>query len=91
VEAAGFSRSGDRLCFSMTANAFLGQQVRRTVGALLQLGRGKLTAEQFASLVEQGGPGAASWVVPARGLCLTHIDYGEKLRFLGADDEDVPG
>jgi tRNA pseudouridine38-40 synthase len=91
IESTTLCRSGERLTINMTANAFLPQQVRRTVGALLRLGRVKLTRDEFAALVDHGRPGQASWVAPARGLCLTHIEYGEKLHFSGTYHEDVSG
>jgi tRNA pseudouridine38-40 synthase len=91
IEATTMMRCGEHLSFTMTANAFLPQQVRRTVGALIRLGQGKLEADDFKALVEEGGPGAASWPVPARGLCLIRIDYGDKLSFRGGFDENVSG
>ncbi|HLF08991.1 MAG TPA: tRNA pseudouridine(38-40) synthase TruA [Dehalococcoidia bacterium] len=91
VEATSVRRCGERLIVTMTANAFLPQQVRRTVGALLRLGQGKMTGEEFDALVKNGKPGSAEWPAPARGLCLTHIDYGDMLRFQGASHEDLSG
>ncbi len=91
VENTSVTRCGERLIVTMTANAFLPQQVRRTVGALLRLGQGKMAREEFEALVEDGRPGSAEWPAPARGLCLTHIDYGDMLRFRGASHEDLSG
>ena len=63
----------------MVATGFLPQQVRRTVGALLEVGLGRLGLEEFRFLVECGILGSARWVAPARGLVLTKVNYPEDL------------
>jgi tRNA pseudouridine38-40 synthase len=74
----------------MEANAFLPHQVRRTVGPLVEVGRGRLTVEQFAALLREAGPGAACPVAPAQGVCLIRVkyddlDFGEEIE----TDEDI--
>ena len=61
--------------FDIEANAFLPQQVRRTVGALVRVGQGKETVEGFRRLVASARPGAASFAAPAAGLCLMAVRY----------------
>lgn len=74
------TRKGRLLEFEFRANAFLPHQVRRTVGALVELGRGKLREEQFAAWLWQPRPGAAGPAAPPEGLCLVDVAYAE-LRF----------
>ena len=59
----------------MMANAFLRQQVRRTVGALVKVGSGKLTPQAFRGLLAQPKLGTAGPVAPPHGLCLEEIAY----------------
>lgn len=81
-------RCGSRLNVDMEANAFLPHQVRRTVGALAEVGRGNLSPGGFRDLVEKPRPGAASFAAPARGLCLMKVRYEDGL-FEDETDEDV--
>ncbi len=68
-------READELVVELEANAFLPQQVRRTAGALLDVGLGKTTVSAFEQMVENGAQGAAETVLPARGLTLQEVRY----------------
>jgi tRNA pseudouridine38-40 synthase len=57
------------------ANAFLRQQVRRTVGALAQVGRGKLAVAGFRGLLQRAEPASAGPVAPPQGLYLMRVTY----------------
>jgi tRNA pseudouridine38-40 synthase len=61
--------------FDIEANSFLLQQVRRTVGALVQVGLGKQTVEDFRRLLASAQRGAATLAAPPRGLCLMAVEY----------------
>jgi tRNA pseudouridine38-40 synthase len=54
---------------------FLRYQVRRTVGALLEVGRGRMAVEKLIELVNTPSPGAALPTAPARGLTLESVSY----------------
>jgi len=54
---------------------FLRYQVRRMVGALLDVGYGKLTIEDILDLIESPSPGAPLYTTPARGLSLERVYY----------------
>ncbi len=64
-----------KVIFEITANAFLPQQVRRTIGALLDVGLGKMSLDEFLNLSQCGVLGAATQVVPPNGLCLVEVAY----------------
>ncbi|MCH7835271.1 MAG: tRNA pseudouridine(38-40) synthase TruA [Chloroflexi bacterium] len=85
---AEVKRSGRRIRVDMEANAFLPHQVRRTVGSLVEVGRGRLSPAEFEALVREARPGAASFAAPARGLCLMKVRYEDGL-FDDETDEDL--
>jgi len=75
VTRAELLEKGELALFDIEANAFLTQMVRRIVGTLVEVGSRKRTQVEFASLLEHPHPGAAGFVAPAQGLCLTHVRY----------------
>ena len=68
-------REDERVLVEMEANAFLPGQVRRMVGALLRVGKGKLPPEALRAMLEGQGPQKADSAAPAKGLCLIRINY----------------
>lgn len=78
VYRAEINRQGDMVIFHMTASSFLPHQVRNTVGSLLRVGQGKMTLEEFCSIMENEVPGSAGPAAPACGLCLIRVNYGEQ-------------
>jgi len=75
VFEAEVKRDGDMIIFKMVANAFLPHQVRNTAGALIRVGQGRMTVEEFHDLTTSGTPGLAGPTAPAAGLCLTRVNY----------------
>lgn len=78
VEDAGVEREGDLIVFRITASHFVWRMVRRVVGALVKLGLGEITAEDFAALLEgETDPklDVAAWTAPASGLFLERVLY----------------
>lgn len=75
VFKAEAARDGDMIIFTMAAGSFLPHQVRNTAGALIKVGQGKMTVEEFNDLVAAGTPGLAGPTAPAAGLCLERVDY----------------
>jgi tRNA pseudouridine38-40 synthase len=75
VTRADVRGKGELALLDIEANAFLTQMVRRIVGALVEVGSGKRTQAQLASLLDDPQPGAASFVAPAHGLCLMQVRY----------------
>lgn len=54
---------------------FLRYQVRRMVGALLEVGSGEREVDDLRDLIENPRPGAPIGTAPAHGLCLEHVYY----------------
>ena len=65
--------------FTISADRFLRNMVRAVVGTLFEIGRGKMTKEQFAEVITQHNRCAAGDSAPAEGLFLTHIEYPEEI------------
>jgi tRNA pseudouridine38-40 synthase len=57
------------------ANSFLPHQVRNTVGALVRVGLGKMSNDEFYSIMERKKPGLAGPAAPASGLYLMQVNY----------------
>lgn len=68
-----------QLVFTIKADRFLRNMVRALAGTLLEVGKGKLTIEQFREIIEKKDRGAAGTSVPAQGLFLVDIEYPEEL------------
>ena len=65
--------------FTIAADRFLRNMVRAVVGTLFEVGRGKMTKEQFADVITQHNRCAAGDSAPAEGLYLTKVDYPEEI------------
>ncbi|MDR0711595.1 MAG: hypothetical protein LBF67_04530, partial [Prevotellaceae bacterium] len=63
------------LVFTITANRFLRNMVRAIVGTLLDVGRGKLSLEEFTKIVDSRNRCSASSSAPAHGLFLWEVKY----------------
>jgi tRNA pseudouridine38-40 synthase len=61
--------------FTIRADRFLRNMVRSTVGTLVDVGRGKITPERFAAILEARDRSLASGSAPAQGLFLTDVRY----------------
>jgi tRNA pseudouridine38-40 synthase len=71
-------REGDILACDVVANAFLPHQVRRMVGALVEVGRERRTPDEYEALLD-GPPASAGPCAPAHGLYLLSVDYDTPL------------
>ncbi len=65
--------------FTIAADRFLRNMVRAVVGTLFEVGRGKMTKEQFAEVITQHNRCVAGDSAPAEGLFLTHVEYPEDI------------
>ncbi len=75
VYKAEVGKERDLVVFRMVADSFLRHQVRNTVGALIRVGLGRMTVDEFCGIVEARQPGLAGPRAPACGLCLIQINY----------------
>jgi tRNA pseudouridine38-40 synthase len=86
VYKAQLRRDGDLIIFDIVARSFLPHQVRNTVGSLIRVGLGKISVDDFQTIMEAKKPGSAGPKVPAQGLYLMQVNYP---RPLGEYDEDL--
>ncbi len=61
--------------FTITANRFLRNMVRAIVGTLVEVGRHRLTVENFCRVIERKDRCQAGESVPALGLSLVDVKY----------------
>jgi tRNA pseudouridine38-40 synthase len=66
---------GHEIRYTITANAFLYRMVRRIVGALVRVGSGQVTLDEFESAFRAADGAWPNQTAPARGLCLTTVTY----------------
>jgi tRNA pseudouridine38-40 synthase len=81
VNEVQFRSEGDLLLFRIGASHYLWKMVRRVVGALVEVGRGSISAAEFAGLMESR-PGltnsrfeVAAHTAPPSGLFLERVNY----------------
>ncbi|MBN1652181.1 MAG: tRNA pseudouridine(38-40) synthase TruA [Deltaproteobacteria bacterium] len=71
--------SPDLLGIEISGTAFLKNMVRIVTGTLVEVGRGRMTIEQFAALLQPGAKRVqAGETAPARGLTLLSVELGRK-------------
>ena len=78
VDDAGIEVDGHLILFRIKASHFLWRMVRRIVGTLVKLGRGEITLEDFARLLEGKtlpSLDVAASTAPASGLFLESVQY----------------
>lgn len=71
-------RRGDVLLYRVRGNGFLYHMVRNIVGTLIEVGRGNLTPKDIDRVLEEKKRSAAGAMVPARGLFLVSVEYGDQ-------------
>lgn len=61
--------------FTIRADRFLRNMVRAIVGTLLEVGRGKMTVDDFRRVIEQKDRGKAGTSAPGHALFLVNVEY----------------
>ena len=72
---ATIHKTSDIIEIRIEGSSFLPRQVRRMAGAILDLGRSKLTSNQFDRLLEAKKTSAIAHALPPNGLCLQEVKY----------------
>jgi len=76
VRLATWTKTGDTTAyFEITADRFLRNMVRATVGTLMDVGQGKLEVDHVKTILDAKDRQAASTSVPAHGLFLWKVEY----------------
>ena len=79
IKHAAWTQEGDEWVFTIEADRFLRNMVRAIVGTLFEVGRGKLSIEDFIAVIEAKNRCKAGTSVPAHGLYLVHIEYPDNI------------
>ncbi len=77
LDEASAQRRDDKVEFRFVAQSFLHRQVRSMVGTLVEVGLGKMTADEVAAALAAKDRVHCGPVAPPDGLCLTRVDYAK--------------
>ena len=79
LDAAAVRREGAEAHFTFAARSFLHRQVRSMVGSLIEVGAGRWSAEDLATVLGAKDRARCGPVAPPQGLYLTGVDYPSPL------------
>ena len=79
ITHAEWTQQGDEWVFTIQADRFLRNMVRAIVGTLFEVGRGRISVEDFKAIIEAKDRCKAGTSVPAHGLYLVDIQYSSDL------------
>jgi len=71
-------QQGDSIFIHIIGSHFLWRMVRRVVGVLLEVGRGKISEDEVHSFLETHSNVPSHHTAPPSGLYLEHIYYGDE-------------
>lgn len=83
IEALDVHEDGDLVLVHIEGSHFIWKMVRRLVGVLVEVGRGELTSEDAATMLQERSAVPARLTAPASGLSLERVYYE-------GDPRDVP-
>ena len=75
VKSASWKRSGSFLIFEIRADRFVHGMVRALVGTMVDVGRGRWTAQEFKRILAGRNRSLAGVTAPAQGLTLEKVKY----------------
>jgi tRNA pseudouridine38-40 synthase len=73
--AAWSKQKEDFLCFTIEADGFLKHMVRNMVGTLIEVGKSKISGEEFKRILEARDRRQAGIAAPPQGLFLVEVKY----------------
>jgi tRNA pseudouridine38-40 synthase len=74
------SPDGEELVFTLRGRSFLRYMVRKLMGTLLDIGRGRLQPEDIERLYESRDRSKSGPTVPPQGLCMVCVEHEEAWR-----------
>jgi len=77
------------LTYEVEATAFLKHMVRRMVGVLVEVGRGRITVEQLGDILRSADLARVKLVAPPQGLTLYKVKYPDE-KYQKNREEIVP-
>ena len=79
IQYANWEKEDELYIFTIRADRFLRNMVRAIVGTLIDVGRDKLSYDEFRSIIEVKDRCKAGTSVPGQALFLTKIEYPENI------------
>ncbi len=76
---AEWVQDNNMFIFTIKADRFLRNMVRAIVGTMVEIGRGKISIEDFKKIIMAKDRGKAGKSVPAKGLFLEDIEYPQEI------------
>lgn len=80
IKEAYWTKNGNQLIFIITADRFLRNMVRAIVGTMVNIGLGKMKANDLHTIITSRNRSKAGFSVPAHGLYLVEIVYPSTIR-----------
>jgi tRNA pseudouridine38-40 synthase len=77
VTGGDMDGSAEEWVYTVRGKSFLRYMVRKIVGTLVDVGRGKLHPEDIPSLFEVRDRSKSGPTMPPQGLCLAEVEYPE--------------
>lgn len=72
---SSFTEDRYQLCYHIEANRFVRHMVRRLVGTMIEVGRGKRTVEEFEDMIDHPSKKKNGFGAAAQGLILEKVSY----------------
>ena len=75
IDYAHWQKEGEMMVFTITADRFLRNMVRAVVGTLVEVGRGKISVEEFEQIIFKKDRCSAGTSMPPQALFLWKVNY----------------
>lgn len=75
IDYAHWQREGEMMVFTITADRFLRNMVRAVVGTLVEVGRGKISVDEFEQIILKKDRCSAGTSMPPQALFLWKVNY----------------
>ena len=79
ISKVDWKLKNDQAVFTITANRFLRNMVRAIVGTLIEVGKNKISVDDFNNIIIQRDRTKAGFSVPACGLYLLNVEYSKHI------------
>ena len=79
ISKVDWKLKNDQAVFTITANRFLRNMVRAIVGTLIEVGKNKISVDDFNNIIIQRDRKKAGFSVPACGLYLLNVEYSKHI------------
>jgi tRNA pseudouridine38-40 synthase len=82
IVESDWKKDGEQFIYRVKSNRFLRGMVRGLTGTMLQVGRGKISIDDFKKIIEAKDCRKADFAVPGCGLFLMNVEFADNLQLL---------